>query len=1329
MNYLFKESTISSPVDNILFVGKYIVTHHHLTLCVYDLSLNLIRRKSFYEKIQSIKRINNFSFAILFDHGKLVQSDLCFNPLCLRIVEDMDKIDMHNNYCVVYNQYALKWFNITEEEIKDLSFSVFGIFNIKNVFFMENYIPTLLVISQSKKSWKCSVISLDGTPIIIEDYELIDNVMTAKSIEKFIIFASRNFIQIKYKRESYVINLNNNIRTDILPETLKNSVIPCSYETKEQVACIFLENPKIFVKDDLIFILDSNGELFKIQLNFDVKKIFSATISFLRRLSYPTSIDFDTHYLVIGSWLNDTVLYKFQENITNEDIENAFKICNKELLDNHGNNIEITSENVISEQNKLQIDMNCLYPIIKCSSNIWLVEQAKICNIGIIKCFEPESNNTLLITTTSGVFHGKFFIDFEIIQRSKINFKVERIFSNENGIIVVSQSNAFQLQSNLELVPFENNENIMNEKFFMNFRIFCDSSRRLIFQQNGLEVFFIENVDCWVVGVGKLIIISNGVFKIIEIPSFKTIFSTSKISDFENDFYNELFTTNDQIEQIGTISYKTTINSLIGDQILEILIVHDTNTFILFRTVKQLYIYQYFFGKLVKCFIPKHIVFGSEHQSLFCLQNIVYCRSKQPFLIIFKNGISVLPCSLKISYPVALDNVIFGFYKGNLIKTKIDIDNCVFSEKLILKPAFLFENSFQKLKETRLQSSNSAEHFVSELDSSMQHNKSGYDVSSNINISELNRKRSLTASSSDKNYGSDSILSSDHNSIKRRKMDATLSQVIEQYEEETNCPSRPSSARVENEPTITNNSKLSYSDENHIEHDISSTNSHTQLINGNTDSSFAETAHKPFNIAVDETSNREKFELEKDSQRFQTTGNNYNNDLESSKPTTEQKLFDENSLFQNQNVPIEAVNLPEEYRNDPLIKYVVIGKGCYIFVFAKYEEFVYNPFIPTVHISDPQTGKTHSEPINKEEAEYKNPFPILRARTLRFELQLRSTDFKIMSTLTLEPNEFVCDIKTMLNDNLVICTSFPEGEDKKTKGKLTVYSIADIVIDPENPHISKKLKFISSETFKDACLFAVEIRSLIAVCVGTKLMIYEFNVNSGLCVTGVNEVSLLSTCLYSTKNFLAISDVFNGIFFFFLRPRDPLKLHLLGKSVPILDCRFLLGIDFDSLQDKNTQLSLVAFDRNGTIHVFSYSPEHNGFTNSNLLIKRAEVVTKACYPLRYSYAGKISNYEALYFSCNFMTTIMAISVPRIQILQHYIAMSINNSCGINPRNYLESTEYLNIECKSSICERILLEFFYFKPSIQENICFLMNSSYNDIVNMIEMCLTHHKQFQ
>ncbi len=129
-----------------------------------------------------------------------------------------------------------------------------------------------------------------------------------------------------------------------------------------------------------------------------------------------------------------------------------------------------------------------------------------------------------------------------------------------------------------------------------------------------------------------------------------------------------------------------------------------------------------------------------------------------------------------------------------------------------------------------------------------------------------------------------------------------------------------------------------------------------------------------------------------------------------------------------------------------------------------------------VHITDGPDAKLQSEPINKDEVETVNRNPRLLGRTLQYEIELRTHDFKLISSTTIEKDEFICDMKIMFNNILVVCSSLPEGEDKITRGKLTIYSLVNIVPDLKNSHITKKFKLICTETFKSPCLYSQEVQ-------------------------------------------------------------------------------------------------------------------------------------------------------------------------------------------------------------------------------------------------------------
>lgn len=1097
MNYLFTETTISNPVETVLILGKYILTHHHSKLRVFNFKMELVRERFFFEKILTIKKINDEYFFIVFDENKMTQCDIEFNPLCLRIIDGND-CDVYNGICIIKNPIQPQIFNVKDTSIRELRFANINIKNVTNMLLMQNFVPTLLVCTDDNI---CHVISLDVDPSKVDEFAILDSLILFKITKKFIIFANRNFIQIRYKRDVVIIKLNDNLSGDLLNESLQKNLIQPVYDDSAESRSIFLENPQVFCKEDNIFIINHNGELFRIDLKLDNKKIFEIKLIYEGKIEMPSCIDFTDEFLCVGSIAGDTILYTLNNSVENHSVQL------KSPAECH-NNDQLKS----------------------------LTEISRLENIGAINDFSISPYQEMILLTTKGVYKAFTTIDILIFKKTRVEFKISKSIVADNQIILSADNKTFSVDENLKITEIKHDSDIDS---YANgeYRIFLNQDAVLdVYMKDRLIVSF-PGVTIWGLKNGKLALLRNSRFQFIDLTTLKNEFLTSNLLKFENDIYNEEIVIRDSIEDmnpnITSQIFEKIENQCIEESIIEMLIFHNKEYYIIFRTTKQLYIYKYTNRKMSKVFITKPLLFGVESKALFDLEDYVYCRSKHPCFIVFSDNVFFYDSNIKLGYPIVHNGWIFAVSKGQLLKCKTNInEDMIFTERIILKKQKEFD----------------------------------YEESS-VLVSPINHK--------------------------------------------------------------------------------------------------------------------------------------------------------EQSSIMNQD---EQAHLFEEYRNNPEYRHILSLYDCNILSVAKNVPFTYVPFIPMVHTTDGPDGKPRSEPINKEEAERIDKNPCLHGRTLRYFIELRSIDFKLISTISMEENEFICDMKIMFKNFLVICTSFPEGENTLAKGKLTVYSLVNIVPDPMNPHITKKLKLICSETFKNACLWCEEIRSLIAVCIGTRLMIYEFNENTGLDVVGRNEISMLSTSLFVTKNLIAVSDILNGIYFFFLRPRDPLKMHMLGRSCSIEDCRYLCGFDFWSSSDEKYYLSLVSLNKSGMINIFTYSPDYPGSKNGEALIKRAEISTKLRNKLYNTKLHRISDFEVGVCSLNTLCRIKAINVSNVQVIQNCIAFFINDRAGINVRNYLETEAFVNPECKSVVSECVILQFFYFNPYIQGKICELTGLTYAKISSIIEECL-------
>lgn len=1114
MNYLYLEKTISNPVDSILLFKRYILTHHHTTLKVYDLEFALQCEKCFIDKILSVRKIGDDSMIVLFDHGKIIQCTLSFAPTCLRVI-DGDRLDSYNNNCVVYNTIKAYTFSIYEEEIKEFCYSTFEIYNVLSISYMINYIPTLLISWKTNDFSKCSAINLDGVPAKVDEFEVLDDTIYCKPLSKFVVFLTRNCIQIKFKREMSILIVNENLSSSSLKSHFSQYVMEYSSDGSHEARSIFIESPQVFSKGDDVFVVNGNGEVFKIALELDAKRVLKAHISFEGSMAAPTCVDTDGDHVVLGSSKGDTILYSLGSH--------------KEL---------------------------------PCS----LSEISRLENIGLICDLSHDRNGRMHALTTKGVYMVHRFVMLEPHEKVKMDTKVTNLEIIHDDLVayVSGGVKSFKLESNLASIspvtPSKTFRRIfesagLDPSIILSVTKYSDcevvylNSNTIVILRNGSKAYSFSEVKSWSLEHDFLAVLDSKEFFIFSLGQGSRIFVCSKLNELCDEICNEQITHKPHIEEVQTssifgirkncgCSYINVDTQAYPDPIIEVLLRKEHLWFIFLRTESQLYLYRFDTDRLSKVLLPKAVSFFTPSRSLFNLSAFVYCRSKVPYCIFLQNGVFIHRCNLRINYPVDNGEWICAMYKGHLLKCKMKYlgGSMIYNDKLVLEK-------------------------VTDI--------------------------------------------------------------------------KP-------------------------HHPLESSNSHSATYDA------------PF--------------------------------------------------------PGQPVSLIEEYREPEIPKRIIHADDCIVLSSARYVPFTYVPFIPMVHISDGPNGKPRSEPINKEEAEYVNKNPALKGRTLRYYVDLCSVDYKPMSSIDMDENEIICDIKLVLRSFLVICTSFTEGEDKAVKGRAIVYSLVDIVPDPSQPHINKRLKLIGSESFKNACLQCEEIRGLLALCIGTRLMIYELNINTGLTAVGRNEIALLCTSIFVTKNFLAVSDIYTGIYFFFLRPRDPLKLHLLGKSSKLNNIRFLQGLRLSSSSSSTDQLSLLAYDKNGGIHIFTYSPTLPSSNSGNILIKRAQINTKLRYPLWITKVHQSKNTHPLCVSNNILTTVKAIDVQKIQAIHHCICIVMSSTCGLNPLNYLETEDFVNPECKSVISERILLEFFFMSPALQLKVCSLVGISRRELSEIVEICLQDQSEY-
>ncbi|CEJ85152.1 hypothetical protein VHEMI03686 [[Torrubiella] hemipterigena] len=201
-----------------------------------------------------------------------------------------------------------------------------------------------------------------------------------------------------------------------------------------------------------------------------------------------------------------------------------------------------------------------------------------------------------------------------------------------------------------------------------------------------------------------------------------------------------------------------------------------------------------------------------------------------------------------------------------------------------------------------------------------------------------------------------------------------------------------------------------------------------------------------------------------------------------------------------------------------------------------------------------------------------------------------------MMSLRLEVSEETREQKMLV----AVGTALSKGEDLPTRGRVQVFDIVAVIPEPGRPETNKKLKILAKEDLPRGgvtSLSEIGTQGLILVAQGQKCMVRGLREDGSLLpvafldmnchVTSVRGLPGTGLCL--------LADAFKGLWFGGYT-EEPYTFKILGKSngnLPLLVADFLPDGD---------DLSLVASDVDGDLHVFEYNPEHPKSLQGHLLL-------------------------------------------------------------------------------------------------------------------------------
>lgn len=228
-------------------------------------------------------------------------------------------------------------------------------------------------------------------------------------------------------------------------------------------------------------------------------------------------------------------------------------------------------------------------------------------------------------------------------------------------------------------------------------------------------------------------------------------------------------------------------------------------------------------------------------------------------------------------------------------------------------------------------------------------------------------------------------------------------------------------------------------------------------------------------------------------------------------------------------------------------------------------------------------------------------------------LNLYTLEMELVDTFQFDEHEYVTSIKYMyINENVkpdllprkhynmfLICTlSILKGYDELTKGRIIVFEIKQIA-SQSGKNTTRKINPLADLRISSNVTACQEVRGNIAVCQGTRLMIYKFDRLDGLTAIAFYDMQILCTSISTLKNYIFVGDILRGTSFFYLQHK-PVKIHKISMSENIQN---LQHVSLSKIGEYNSVLLLIAFDESH-MHIYTYSPNNVLSKNGEYLVKR-----------------------------------------------------------------------------------------------------------------------------
>lgn len=202
-----------------------------------------------------------------------------------------------------------------------------------------------------------------------------------------------------------------------------------------------------------------------------------------------------------------------------------------------------------------------------------------------------------------------------------------------------------------------------------------------------------------------------------------------------------------------------------------------------------------------------------------------------------------------------------------------------------------------------------------------------------------------------------------------------------------------------------------------------------------------------------------------------------------------------------------------------------------------------------------------------------------------------------IESLNLEISESTHERKQLI----VIGTAISKGEDLPIKGRIIVYDVVTVIPEPGRPETNKRLKVVAKEDIPRGAVTALSeigTQGLMLVAQGQKCMVRGLKEDGSLLPVAFMDMSCYVTAVRELKGtgLCLLADAVKGVWFTGYT-EEPYKMILYGKSSTALE---VLTADF--LPDGN-ELSIVACDSDGGVHILQFDPDRKSLVMSLTLLR------------------------------------------------------------------------------------------------------------------------------